>query len=225
MSLPTPVSLTTQSTPVTRAASHGFFGEGANYGAGNHHSPRLCSRGRAALLSRASCTSCLAAPPLATCAPAHACGLQHRLGPSGAAEGATMFDGGTVMGNDFTICVGTIGSGIWRSPDGGETWSRVRPSRYPENDVRARAVPPRAPHRVYAGTDSGVYRSEDRGASWERLDAPMNAMQTWALAIDPVVPDIIFAGTKPPAVFRSRDGGQQWDNLGVELAADGPGVG
>src|SRR5215468_9149739 len=48
-----------------------------------HHSPRLFSRGPAALLSRASCTSCLAAPPLATCAHAHACGLQHRLGPSG----------------------------------------------------------------------------------------------------------------------------------------------
>ena len=43
------------------------------------------------------------------------------------------------MSNDFTICVGTIGSGIWRSPDGGETWTRVRPSRYPENDVRALA--------------------------------------------------------------------------------------
>src|SRR5262245_39558030 len=34
MSLLTPVSLTTQSTPVTRAASHGCFGEGANDVAG-----------------------------------------------------------------------------------------------------------------------------------------------------------------------------------------------
>ena len=83
MSLPTPVFLTTQSTSVTRAASHGCFGEGATYVAGNQPSPRLFSRGRAALLSRASCTSCLAAPPLATSAPAPACGFQHRLGPSG----------------------------------------------------------------------------------------------------------------------------------------------
>src|SRR2546428_11527867 len=126
------------------------------------------------------------------------------------------------MGKDVTICVGTIGSGIWRSPDGGETWTRVRPSRYPENDVRALAVHPRVPHRVYAGTDSGVYRSEDRGASWERLDSPMNAMQTWALAIDPVVPDILFAGTKPPAALRARGRGHQWEPLAVGPATERP---
>ena len=26
------------------------------------------------------------------------------------------------MAKDFSICVGTIGSGAWLSPDGGETW-------------------------------------------------------------------------------------------------------
>jgi photosystem II stability/assembly factor-like uncharacterized protein len=128
------------------------------------------------------------------------------------------------MSQDFTICVGTIGSGIWRSPDGGETWTRIRPRRYPESDIRALAVHPREPHIVYAGTDSGVYRSTDRGASWARLDSPMNAMDIWALAIDPVAPDTIFAGTRPPAVFRSRDGGQRWEKLSVELADECPAV-
>src|SRR3989442_13643856 len=104
---------------------------------------------------------------------------------SGAAEGAAMFYGGTVMSNDFTICVGTIGSGIWRSPDGGETWTRVRPSRYPENDVRALAGHPPAPHIVYPGTDPGGYRGEGPGGARERLDLPMKPMPTWALALVP----------------------------------------
>ena len=124
------------------------------------------------------------------------------------------------MGRGVTIRVGTIGQAIWRSPDCGDSWDRVRTSIYPENDARALAVHPRQPHIVYAGTDSGIYRSEDRGASWERLDSPLNSMHTWALAIHPVEPDTIFAGTNPSAVFRSRDGGQKWEKLSIELAEE-----
>ena len=128
------------------------------------------------------------------------------------------------MIKDVTICVGTVGAGIWRSPDGGGSWERVRPSRYPENDVRALAVHPQEPNVLYAGTDSGIYRSEDRGANWQHLDSPMNSMHTWALAIDPVEPDTIFAGTKPSAVFRSRDAGQRWEKLSVDLVEECPAV-
>ena len=30
------------------------------------------------------------------------------------------------MTSDFTICVGTVGAGVWFSPDGGEHWRRSR---------------------------------------------------------------------------------------------------
>ena len=129
------------------------------------------------------------------------------------------------MSKDFTICVGTNAFGIWRSTDGGDSWTRRMPSGYVEDAARALVVHPRQPHIVYAGTDAGVYRSEDRGAKWERLDSPMNSLQTWTLAIDPVEPDTIFAGTRPSAVFCSRDGGQRWEKLSMELAEKTPGVG
>jgi photosystem II stability/assembly factor-like uncharacterized protein len=47
------------------------------------------------------------------------------------------------MGKDFTICIGTLGQGIWRSTDGGDTWVRVRQELYSESAVRAFAVHPR----------------------------------------------------------------------------------
>jgi photosystem II stability/assembly factor-like uncharacterized protein len=81
-------------------------------------------------------------------------------------------------------------------------------------------VHPREPNIVYTGTDDGVYRSEDRGNSWEKLDSPMDSLHTWTLAIDPVEPDTIFAGTRPSAVFRSQDGGQRWEKLSMELAEE-----
>lgn len=128
------------------------------------------------------------------------------------------------MAKDFTICVGTIGTGLWQSPDGGETWRMVHRGLWFESRVFSLAVQPRDPRIVYAGTDDGIYRSQDRGASFERLDSPMNGLPVWKVAFDPVDPDILFAGTRPAALFRSRDGGQHWQKLAVDIAAECPDV-
>ena len=78
------------------------------------------------------------------------------------------------MTKHATICVGTLGQGIWRSSDGGDTWLRVRHGLYSESAVRALAVHPSDARIMYCGADSGIYRSEDKGERWERLDSPMN---------------------------------------------------
>ena len=128
------------------------------------------------------------------------------------------------MSQNMTICVGTLGQGIWRSTDGGDNWGRVTNGVYGEAAVRALAVHPKNPNVIYAGVDDGLYRSEDQGESWERLDSPMNDLPIWALAIDPVDTDTIFAGTRPALLFRSKDGGKQWERLPVEVAEECPNV-
>ena len=67
-----------------------------------------------------------------------------------------------------------------------------------------------------------MYRSEDKGATWEKLWSPMEGMPIWSMAIDPVDPETIFVGIKPAALFRSKDGGQSWTKLGVEMAQECP---
>ena len=52
----------------------------------------------------------------------------------------------------------------------------------------------------------------------------MNSLDTWSLAIDPVEPNTIFAGTRPSTVFRSQDGGERWEKLFVALAEECPEV-
>ena len=128
------------------------------------------------------------------------------------------------MTRNMTICVGTLGQGIWRSTDSGENWMRVREGVYSESAVRALAVHPEDPSVMYAGVDDGIYRSDDRGENWRRLDSPMNDMPIWALAIDTVDNNTIFAGTKPAALFRSKDGGETWKKLSVEIAEECPNV-
>ena len=128
------------------------------------------------------------------------------------------------MGEDVTMLLGTIGTGIWRSADGGDTWARPKGSRpklpWSELQAFALAVHPKDPKVLYAGTNEGIYRSDDQGSSFQRLESAVNDYDVWSIAIDPVQPDTVFCGCRPGAVFRSRDGGQHWEKLAAEFAEE-----
>ncbi len=116
------------------------------------------------------------------------------------------------MSQDHTICVGTIGAGIWYSSDSGETWRRSRMNvpfedQPGEIQIRALAVSPNHAGRLYAGSEVGLYTSEDKGHSWALIESPAHGSQIWSVAAHPSDPDEIWIGTKPPAVYRTRDGG------------------
>ena len=53
----------------------------------------------------------------------------------------------------------------------------------------------------------------------------MNAIDVWKIAIDPTDPDIIFAGTRPAALYRSTDGGRNWRKLPADIVEECPNVG
>lgn len=131
------------------------------------------------------------------------------------------------MAKNFTICVGTLGTGVWRSTDGGDSWQRARfgDGYQGEKAIYDLAVHPTDPSIIYAGGAEGVYLSRDRGANFDRLDSPMNAMRVWRVAIDSLDPATVFAGTCPAAVFRSRDGGQQWKKVCDDFAEECMNVG
>jgi len=131
---------------------------------------------------------------------------------------------------DLTIIVGTIGQSIMRSTDSGKNWERVGPRRgFPyEALVRCLAVHPRQSHIIFAGTERGVYRSDDAGEQWRLVDSALNPYYIWSLAIDPVGPEIMFAGSGTPTpamIFRSTDGGKSWEKRPVDVAAECENVG
>ena len=127
------------------------------------------------------------------------------------------------MAKDFTICVGTVGAGVWYSSNGGDNWRRSK-MKLPFDDepgeiqIRALAVSPHNPNQLYAGSEAGLYRSDDRGASWNYIESPMYGKQIWSVAVSPDDPNEVWAGTKPPAVYRTKDGGQTWEQAAVETA-------
>ncbi len=134
------------------------------------------------------------------------------------------------MAQEMTILVGTVGQGILRSEDGGETWSRlgIDQGTSPDAIVRTLITHPDSPQIVHAGTDRGHYRSADGGGTWQLVQSPLSDYCVWTLARDPKEPDTMFAGTgspSPAAVFRSIDGGSTWQRRPVEIADECPDVG
>jgi len=124
------------------------------------------------------------------------------------------------MATDYSICLGTAGWGVWHSPDAGKSWVRQR-SPFPLNSrVQALVVHPTEPHTIFAGGDTGLFVSQNGGAQWERIGAQGDVPTIWSLAIDPVEPRILFAGTRPAGVYRSPDGGLQWQKLAVDIAQE-----
>ncbi len=134
------------------------------------------------------------------------------------------------MANNMSILVGTIGQGIMRSADGGDSWRRVGIDQGLHSDALVRCLSnlPGQPETVFAGTDKGLYRSGDAGQTWQRIDSPLNEYCVWALAVDPARPETMFAGTgtpNPASLFRSTDGGKHWEKRPMVAAAECPNVG
>jgi photosystem II stability/assembly factor-like uncharacterized protein len=126
------------------------------------------------------------------------------------------------MTQPHRLYVGTIGQGVWRSSDSGETFRRASDGMFVECHVRALAVHPHNPRTLYAGTEQGLFRTTDGADNWTRVESPLNGLQIWSLLLVPHAPDVILAGTCPSRIFRSPDGGRSWTEPAVRLPQDCP---
>lgn len=72
------------------------------------------------------------------------------------------------------------------------------------------ALHPTNPKILYLATNDYIYKSRDEGKTWRNMSAGMTHSRVIALAIDPLFPANIVAGTKGDAVYKSYDGGQRW---------------
>ncbi len=134
----------------------------------------------------------------------------------------------------------SIGNGIYRSRDGGRTWAHLGLSA--GQQIAELAIDPRDPARLFAAVlghpyganpERGIYRSVDAGASWQRVLYQDEDTGGSAVAIDPIHPEIVYAGLwqarlgpwedknefngSGGGLYKSSDGGSTWKRLSAGL--------
>jgi uncharacterized protein (TIGR03437 family) len=115
-----------------------------------------------------------------------------------------------------TLYVGTSGLGVFKSADGGTSWSAA--SAGWRANIRALVIDTTNPSTLYAGLNNGVYRSTDAGANWVSASAGLLDRSIYSLTMDPQNPSRLYAGTSSLGVFRSDDGGNSWSHRSTGLA-------
>jgi hypothetical protein len=87
-----------------------------------------------------------------------------------------------------------VAGGVYKSTDGGATWS-IFNTGLTNTAVNALAIDPQRPTTLYAGTASGVFKSTDGAGTWSALSTGLPNFSVMALVIDPLRPTTLYAGT------------------------------
>lgn len=116
--------------------------------------------------------------------------------------------------------------GAYHTKDGGREWNERMAGMKEVHIVVSVAINHKEPRVLYAGTTGGIYRSDDGAASWKKINHGLipdselmaaMALGVNAIALDPVNPDIVYAGTTK-GLFRTANRGEQWERIGQAIS-------
>jgi len=121
------------------------------------------------------------------------------------------------------VYAATLGHGVFRSSDRGETWERASTG-IGNPYIFSLAIDPQEPKTLYAGTfeyygnpnhsdpspygSGGVYKSQDRGQTWRLVFDEVGEIEN--LVVDPARPRSVYVGAHSTDIWHSSDGGKTW---------------
>lgn len=117
-----------------------------------------------------------------------------------ARDGATVYAGRAVFDNQVGLTFAN--DGLWRSDDGGNTWSRLASEGLPVSEPSALFVDPWVSGTLYTAGDwtdqqettAAIYRSTDRGDSWQKMgDLQLPAVGGYLTRLVPAPGGVLYA--------------------------------
>jgi len=126
------------------------------------------------------------------------------------------------------------GDGVYKSADGGITWSHVSGSFFAGSSVSDIVVDPANPDHLYISTlrgrggirrttppssqPYGIWESTNGGAAWTLLKGTTSEFNgATDLVMDPLAPNILWASFWGDGIYRSTNGGKSWSNANGSL--------
>jgi photosystem II stability/assembly factor-like uncharacterized protein len=115
--------------------------------------------------------------------------------------------------NPAILYAGTF-DGVFRSTDGGLSWSTISPAGSKEiHEVESLAVDPGDPNIVYAGTWHLPWKTTDGGASWHTIKKGLiDDSDVFSIIVDPVSPRIVFLSACS-GIYKSENGGELFHKI------------
>src|SRR5277367_4327084 len=145
-------------------------------------------------------------------------------------RGGRALAGTGVAGDPLTYYFGSVAGGVWKTTNGGGTWTPMT-DKTGIMSVGAIAVAPSDPNVVYVGTGEscwrgnisygdGMYKSVDGGKTWTHIGLE-DTRHVSRVIVHPSNPDVLFVAAMGHAyganetrgVFRSSDGGKTWQKV------------
>jgi photosystem II stability/assembly factor-like uncharacterized protein len=124
------------------------------------------------------------------------------------------------------VYAAAAGGGLWKSTDGGTTWSPLTDS-FDRLSSGSIAIDSNNPSTIYFGTGElnfnidgypgvGIFKSTDGGSTWAQMSLPGNGLYYTSKIVVASNSTVYVAGLYD--AYRSTDGGQTWTELNL---ADG----
>ncbi|MEM1203814.1 MAG: hypothetical protein AAGN66_11345 [Acidobacteriota bacterium] len=125
----------------------------------------------------------------------------------------------TVYAGTGEYTTGSDGAGLFRSTDGGATWTQIADTTETGTECSQLLVDPTDSDIIHWTGTQGYARTTDGGATWTNLLAGRAS----DLALDPSNPQTLYLGKHQDGVYKSTNGGSTWTKLAGGLPTNAGG--